>query len=125
MITLFHVIIHHSHRCFHYHIYASDKFFSTCSYHNTLEFYRITSSQQPWMQQNTGQWHENMAFGTLPLNHFNFGQRTSIQSPWAYLLLNFNQSHPASVTQQSFIWTFCPCTEFSFPPAVILHRRRL
>ena len=50
---------------------------------NTLEFYRITSSQQPWMQQNTGQWHENMAFGMLPLNHSSFGQRTLIQSLWA------------------------------------------
>ena len=30
MITLFQIIIHCSHRCFHYHIYVSDKFFSTC-----------------------------------------------------------------------------------------------
>ena len=30
MITLFQIIIHHSHRCFHFHIYAPDKFFSTC-----------------------------------------------------------------------------------------------
>ena len=30
MITLFQIIIHRSHRCFHYHIYVPDKFFSTC-----------------------------------------------------------------------------------------------
>ena len=40
---------------------SSDMF----SYLNTLEFSRITSSQLPWMQQNTSQWHENMAFETL------------------------------------------------------------
>ena len=53
MITLFQIIIHHSHRCFHYHIYVSDKFSQHVSYHNTLEFYRVTSSQLPWMQQIT------------------------------------------------------------------------
>ena len=52
--------------------------FSTCfcSYHNTLEFYRIISSSPPWKQQITGQWHESMAFGMPLLPHFSLGRRS-------------------------------------------------
>ena len=82
MITLFSIIIHHSHRCFHYYIYMSlpsfpHMFLIPCH----LRIFPAYSSPPAWRLQNTGQWHENMAFGTPLLHHSSFGQKTSAQLP--------------------------------------------
>ena len=76
MITLFYIIICHSCRCFQYCIYVSDKIVQHICSPQHLRIFQHIESIPTWRPQTTGRWHENMAFGMLPLPHFNFGQKT-------------------------------------------------
>ena len=130
MITLFHTIIHHSHRCFHYHIYASDKFFSTCSHHKHLRILQnhfLTTTMDTaeyWlMAQEYGIWNatiESLQFWAEDLDPVTLG--VASECVYTHFFWTSTSHYPASVTQRSFIGTFHPCTEFSFPPAVVLCR---
>ena len=131
MITLFSIIIHHSHRCFCYHIYMSlTSFFPTCFlipqhlrifqniHHHQHGDHRILANGMRI-------WHLECRYcltsvlGRRPRpNH----PRHSLRMCLHPLLLDFNQPHPMPIIQRSFIWTFCSCIKFSLHPAVVLSR---
>ena len=81
MITLFFLIIFHSHRCFQTYIYFLQDFLRHVINTTTIKSFTEISLQLPWRLQNTGWWHVNMPFWMLLSPPFNFRQKTSTQLP--------------------------------------------
>ena len=72
MITLFFLILLHSHRCFQTHINFLQDFFRHVINTATIKNFTEISLQLPWRLQNTGQWQVNMLSGMLLSPHFTF-----------------------------------------------------
>ena len=134
MITLFSIIIHHSRRCFHYHIYI-------CHWHAFPNMFLI-----PWhlrifqhihhhqhgdcriLADGTRIWHLESCYCLTSV----LGRRPRPDHPryslimcLHHLLLDSNQPHPMPAIWRSFIWMFCSCIKCSLHPAVVFSRWRL
>ena len=133
MITLFSIIIHYSHICFHYYIYMSLPSFPCMfliPWHLRI-FQHIHHHQHGdsrILADGTRIWQCKCRYCITPV----LGRRPQPSYPrhsfWTCLqpfLLDFNQPHPMSIIWWSFIWTFHSRIEFSFHPAVVFSRWRL
>ena len=97
-----------------------------------LRIFQRISLLPPWKLQNTGQWHVNIAFGTLLLPHFNFGQKTltitlGIASECVYTTFFWTStSHTLCQLPEDILFRcFVYCTKCSIYPAVVFSRWRL
>ena len=133
MITLFSIIIHHSHRCFHYHIYMS-----LTSFPNMFLIPRCLRIFQNIHHCQHGDcrllangmriWHlecHNCLTSVLGRRPWPDHPRHSLRTCLHHLLLDTHQPHTMTTFWRSFIWTFCSCTKCSLYPAVVFSRWRL
>ena len=116
------------------YIYVTTKFFPACFLiPQHLRIFPAYSSPPAWRLQNTGWWHENMAFANATIASLQFWAEDlepsyPRHSFWTCLqpfLLDFNQPHPMPLIWRSFIWMFLSHIKFSFHPAVVFSRWRL
>ena len=133
MITLFSLIVHHSHRCFwKLYIYVTDKFitmflilwqlkiFQNIHHHQHGNCRILADCMRIWHLECC--YHLTSVLGRRPWpNHPRHSLRTCLH----HLLLDTHQPHTMTTIWRSFIWTFCSCTKCSLYPTVVFSRWRL
>ena len=130
MITLFFLIICHSHRCFQNYIYIPQKNFTNMFlilllirvfqkfYHNYHGDCRILANG---MQIQHLECHYCLPL-ILGRRTWPYYPRHSLRMCLHHLLLDTHQPYTMSIIWGCFIWTFCHCIKCSIYPAVITSR---
>ena len=133
MITLFSLIMHHSHRCFQNYIYMLlTNFTIMILIPRQLRIFQNIHHYQHGncriLADGTRIWHLECCYcltSVLGRRPWPDHPRHSLRTCLHHLLLDTHQSHTTSATWKNFIWTFCSCTQCSIYPAVISGRWRL
>ena len=133
MITLFSIIIHHSHRCFQYYIYLlltsftnmflipwHLRIFQHIHHHQHGDCRLLADAMRIWHLECCHCLTSVLGRRPWP-DHPRYSFRVCLHP----FLLDFNQPHPMPVIWRSIIWTFCSCIKFSFHLAVVFSRWRL
>ena len=133
MITLFSLIMHHSHRCFQkLYIYVTDKFttmflipwqlriFQNIHHHQHGNCRILANGMRIWHLEC--HYHLTSVLGRRPQPSH---PRHSLRMCLHHLLLDTHQPHPTTAIWRSFIWMFCSCIKCSLYPAVVFSRWRL
>ena len=135
IITLFSIIIHHSHRCFHLYIYI---YWSLQYFPNMLfisQHLRIFQHLTQYHHGNCRILADGMRIWHLECHHCItaiLDRRSWPSQPrccfWKCLqpfLLDFNQPHPIPFIWRNFIWMFRSCIKCSFYTTALTGRRWL
>ena len=133
MITLFSIIIHHSHRCFHYYIYMSLpgfpnmflipwylRIFQHIHHHQHGDCRILANGMRIWHLEC--HYCLNSVLGRRPgPDH----PRCSFRACLHPLLMDKQQPHLMPTTWGRPVWMFHHCTKCSFHTAAIISRWRL
>ena len=129
MITLFSLIIFHSHRCFQNYIYSQLNFirhvFNTTTMRVFQKFHYTYHGDCRILADGTWICHLECCYclmsilGRRPWPDY---PRYSLRMHLHHLLLDTYQPHTTTAIWRCFIWTFCHCIKCSIYPAVIISR---
>ena len=133
MITLFSLIIHHSHRCFRNYIYMlltnfttmflipwQLRFFQNIHHHQHGNCRILADGMRIWHLECC--YRLTSVLGRRPQPDH---PRHSFRARLYHLLLDTHKPHTMTATWRCSIWMFCYCTQCIIYPAVISGRWRL